>query len=152
MLKRKKRLILSLPDCLTHWPQAGVCQLGLYALHRLTKVNFGTAYRLTTNSTTSSATPFENCLVNKRLIDFNVFFCKEGRNPFDYTNRHSSDALDRGAVTVLELSPFHSATSMEMTQFERSKPQYHHHHPTHQQILIQRTISSDVTSDDQVMT
>ena len=28
-----------------------------------------------------------------------------GRNPFDYANRHSSDALDRG-VRVLEVSTF----------------------------------------------
>ena len=48
---------------------------------------------------------------------------ERSRNPFDYANRHSSDALDRGVTKVLELSPFRSAGSMEMTQFERHKTQ-----------------------------
>ena len=70
-------------------------------------------------------------------------FLKEpdgSRNPFDYANRHSSDALDRG-TRVLEVAPYYSGGSMEMMQFERNRSQ--------QMRLLQRTASSDVASDDQ---
>ena len=68
---------------------------------------------------------------------------ERSRNPFDYANRHSSDALDRGVTKVLELSPFRSAGSMEMTQFERHKTQQ-------QKLMIQRAASSDGPPEDQV--
>jgi len=87
------------------------------------------------------------CLLPVKFRDFLTFLKDKDdtRNPFDYASRHSSDALDRGAAKVLELSPFHSAGSaMEMTQFER--------HKTQQQKLIQRAASSEAPSDDQVTT
>jgi hypothetical protein len=31
-----------------------------------------------------------------------------GRNPFDYTNRHSSDALDRGASGQVKILPIYN--------------------------------------------
>ena len=72
------------------------------------------------------------------------------RNPFDYANRHSSDALDRGSSRVLEITSYYAGSSMEMTQFERHRPSYNNHQQHHQR-LIQRTASSDVASDDQVI-
>jgi hypothetical protein len=69
------------------------------------------------------------------------------RNPFDYANRHSSDALDRGGARVLEITSYYAGSSMEMTQFERHRP---YHQQQHHQRLIQRTASSEVASDDQV--